>query len=512
MTGKINSKKQFISASLTASIKNLFYPDNTINYPFCIILISVIFHLLCLNSYNLLTEEAYYWNYSRHLDFGFLDHPPMVAVLIKATTEIFGTNEFGVRISSLLCWALSAIYSYKLTNLISPGAGKFAALLLALLPFFFLQAFIITPDQPLTACWALALFCLYQALVLQHSNYWYAAGFWLGLGMLSKYTIILLGPATLLYLAIVPSGQHWFKRKEPYLCVLIAALLFTPVIYWNATHEWASFVFQGARRLKSSFHFSLHYFLGLLFLFLTPLGVFSLWQLFKRKITLLNKENLTFIQIYTLVPLIIFAIYSLSHPLKFNWIGPGLLALIPWIAIQIQRNEKLYKYWLITGLMLMLGYTCLVTMMASGSPKAIYSKLFTKYIDWQNLAEQVNGIGRLIEQEYSTPVIVPLDKYTLSSELSFYQAKLLAQKKIKTRYEVIGSHIFGFNSLMYRYWAKKRDLSDKTLIIISQDPRYFEVQYKIIQKSPIFEFWSYSPGLGYPISKYYYQIAQMNHR
>lgn len=251
--------------------------------------------------------------------------------------------------------------------------------------------------------------------------------------------------------------------------------------------------------------------MGLLVLFLTPLGIFGLWQLFKikTKVFFLNKDNLSFIQIYTLVPLFIIAIYSLNHPIKFNWIGPRLLALIPWIAIQIKGNEKLYKYWLTTVFILMVSYTCLVTMMISGSPKALYSKLFTKYIHWQNFAEQINGIGMLIEHGYSKPLIVPLDKYALSSELSFYQAKLLTQKKIKKKYEVIGSHIFGFNSLMYRYWAISRNLSDKTLIIISKDPRYFEVQYKIIQKSPIFEIWSYSPGLGYPLSKYYYQVAEM---
>lgn len=508
MTG--NFKKQFTIERPGVSFKNLVYSKNTVNYPLLISLTSVIFHLCCLNSFNLLTEEAYYWNYSRHLDYGFLDHPPMVAILIKATTEIFGTHEFGVRISSLFCWVLSAFYSFKLSELISKGAGKFAVLLLAFLPFFSLQAFIITPDQPLTACWAIALFCFYKALVLQRSNYWYAAGFWLGLGMLSKYTMILLGLATLFYIVLVPSNRQWLRRKEPYLAVLIAALLFTPVIYWNATNEWASFVFQGARRLKSTFHFSLHNFLGLLFLFLTPLGVFSLWQLFKRNITILNKENLSFIQIYTFVPLMVFAIYSLSHPVKFNWIGPGLLALIPWIAIQIQRNEKLYKYWLLTGFILMISYVCIVTITTSSSPKTLYAKLFRKYIDWQNLAEQINGIGRLIEQEQGrSPIIIPLDKYYLSSELSFYQAKLLAEKKIKTNYEVVGRHIFGFNSLMYSFWAKDRDLSHKTLIIISQDPRYFD-NLQIVKKSPIFEFWSFSPGLGIPVSKYYYQIARLN--
>jgi dolichol-phosphate mannosyltransferase len=51
---------------------------------------------------ELLPEEAYYWNYSRHLDIGYLDHPPMVAWLIRLGTMVFGQNEFGVRIGTAL--------------------------------------------------------------------------------------------------------------------------------------------------------------------------------------------------------------------------------------------------------------------------------------------------------------------------------------------------------------------------------------------------------------------------
>ena len=52
---------------------------------------------------ELIPEETYYWNYSRHLDIGYLDHPPMVAWLIKLGTLLFGDTEFGVRFGALCC-------------------------------------------------------------------------------------------------------------------------------------------------------------------------------------------------------------------------------------------------------------------------------------------------------------------------------------------------------------------------------------------------------------------------
>ena len=56
---------------------------------FSILGFSLILHLLCMTQARLLVEEAYYWNYSQHLDWSYLDHPPMVALLIKVSTSLF---------------------------------------------------------------------------------------------------------------------------------------------------------------------------------------------------------------------------------------------------------------------------------------------------------------------------------------------------------------------------------------------------------------------------------------
>src|SRR5580704_1656422 len=155
-------------------------------YLLVILALSLLIHLVCMISADLLVEEAYYWNYAQHLDFGYLDHPPMVALLIKLSTTIFGVNEFSVRLTSLPCWLLAIFFSYKLTVLIQPSAGIYAVMLLTVLPFFFLQTLVITPDLPLLACWSASLYCLYRALILNETKYWYLAGIGLGLGMLSK--------------------------------------------------------------------------------------------------------------------------------------------------------------------------------------------------------------------------------------------------------------------------------------------------------------------------------------
>lgn len=483
-------------------------------YIFILVAISLLIKLFCIGSNDLLVEEAYYWNYSAHLDFSYLDHPPMIALLIRLSTYIFGINEFGVRFPSIICWILSALFSFKLTELIKPNAGFYAVFLLAILPFFFIHSLVITPDVPLIVCWSAALFYLYKALVLNHKTAWYIAGVWLGLGMLSKYTIVLLGPATLLYLIFVPEARKWFGRKEPYACLLITVTLFTPVIYWNAMHEWASFAFQSTRRLQAAFSFSFHELLGLFLAFLTPVGVLGFCALFRTQSLDKNKISLKsayFLRIFILVPLLVFSLFSFSHEIKFNWIGPGLLAIIPWLAVLIETNEPtLYRSWLITAVILLFFYCAMIACIITGRPEALNRQLFSKYIAWNDLTQQVFTAASKMQ---TTPIIVPMDLYNIASELAFYQAKFKAQKKLTTSYTIIGRDVFGLDSLMYRYWSKNEATPGAHLLLIAENPALFnihEVRSRVLDRTPINSLWAHSQGYGGKIRKYYYQVALMN--
>ncbi|MGI9571310.1 MAG: ArnT family glycosyltransferase, partial [Desulfobulbia bacterium] len=101
---------------------------------------------------ELMEQEAYYWNYAQHPALSYLDHPPMVAVLIWLGTKLWGVGEFGVRFAAFLCWFVTAFFSYRLTaKVFDRQAAAGAVLLLAVLPLYFGVGFLMTPDAPLHA-------------------------------------------------------------------------------------------------------------------------------------------------------------------------------------------------------------------------------------------------------------------------------------------------------------------------------------------------------------------------
>ena len=202
-------------------------------------------------------DEAYYRVWSHALAPGYLDHPPMVALWIWTGTAIAGDNALGVRLlgppAALLgTWLL--IRAGR--DLAAPGqgdaAGWRAAWLLNGTLLLNAGAVIMTPDTPLLLFWTAALAAMARLIRTGHPAWWLAVGAACGLAMDSKYTAALLAPSLLAWVVMVPAARRWLRAWQLYAGVGLAALLFAPVLAWNAAHHWASFVRQGGR--EGDFH------------------------------------------------------------------------------------------------------------------------------------------------------------------------------------------------------------------------------------------------------------------
>ena len=450
--------------------------------------------LIFMGCVNLIPEEAYYWNYAQRLDWGYLDHPPMVAWLIWISTSLFGKSELSVRLPAYVCWIIAAIFMFRLTlNLYDRPAAFRTILLLAVLPIYFGLGFFMTPDAPLYAAWAGCLYFLERALIAQNRRAWWGVGTCVGLGMLSKYTIALLGLGALMFLLIDRRSRRWLFRPEPYIAAIASVIIFSPVIFWNMQNGWMSFVFQGSDRWTGRYNFSLHLLIGMILLLLTPTGLLGIMRvLLPQKLaganasqTATKRQQHLWSVTFTLMPLSVFVIYSLFYQPKLNWTAPIWLAVIPllawdmvppWGQFQGSFAQFVRRSWMPTIIALLIIHGASFYYISLGLPGAgpmTPSRLFG---EWRTLANSVETVKRRVELETgSKPVIVGMDKNFISSELSFYEPDGARNTG--------GAHFFGNRSLMWAFWFPRSAAVGKNVLMIDLDrkqlmqpslPQYFD--------------------------------------
>src|ERR1700728_2959691 len=200
-------------------------------------------------------DEAYYWIWSKHLAFGYYDHPPGVALVIRLGTMIAGDTELGVRLVSILLALPMSWAVYRAAAILFGGhrLASTATLLLNATLMVAIGTIIVTPDAPLLVASSFVLFYLAKVLETRHGAWWLAVGTAVGAALLSKYTALFFGPIILVWMLAVPELRRWLISPWPYLGGVVALAMFSPVILWNADHHWVSFIKQIGRARIADF-------------------------------------------------------------------------------------------------------------------------------------------------------------------------------------------------------------------------------------------------------------------
>ena len=200
---------------------------------------------------ELIPDEAYYWVWSRHLAVSYLDHPPVLAYLIRLGTLLLGNTELGVRcLMGLMTAGTVLILTFAARRLVGNArAASFVPIAFLLSPMIAVVGSIATPDTPACFFQSAALASVLGVFAPNASEgsrrlRWLMFGIFMGLALDSKYTSVLLGIAVFLAMLSCAEGRRHFLTPWPWLAAILVAAVFSPVIAWNARHHWASFQFQ----------------------------------------------------------------------------------------------------------------------------------------------------------------------------------------------------------------------------------------------------------------------------
>src|SRR5690349_8530602 len=202
---------------------------------------------------DLRTDEAYYWTWSKEHVLSFLDHPPMIAWFIRFGTAIFGDTNLGVRFGGIVAMFVTQLLLADIVRRVTRDmtAVAVAVLLPEAALYYGLLMAKVAPDVALIPFAVAMMWSLVRLAESKDQRWWLAAGLFGGLSLLSKFTAAMLLPALLAFLLVPDWRPRQLRSPYPWLAVLIALLIFSPVLIWNYQHDWAAFRFQSVRAVAS---------------------------------------------------------------------------------------------------------------------------------------------------------------------------------------------------------------------------------------------------------------------
>jgi 4-amino-4-deoxy-L-arabinose transferase-like glycosyltransferase len=226
-----------------------------------IIALMVLARLATSAAMGLGMDESYSTAISRDLHLSYFDHPPLHQWIAHAAGEVVGYGRWA-RLPFIALFAGSSWLMYRLSaRLFGQEAGVWAVVALNLSAFFTLAVGQwVLPDGPLV------FFELAAALTLARLLFpgpgeaerpwllWPLAGLWLGLAALSKYQAAPVALGFGLFVLTMRDGRRWLRHPALWVGVIVALAVASPVLIWNAQHDWVSFAFQGGRGAPRKFN------------------------------------------------------------------------------------------------------------------------------------------------------------------------------------------------------------------------------------------------------------------
>jgi len=448
-----------------------------------------IIRLFLINQFELSPDEAYYWTWSRHLDWSYFDQGPMLALVIRFFTSLCGNStEWSVRLGSVVLSLISSWFFFELiVNLFQNTRTAwygFIAFQSALL--ISAGAVMMMHDSIMMCFWIAALYFFHRALFEHWTAGWISGSLALGLGALSKYTMALFVPCLLLFILLSPKHRIWWQRPHLYLAGLLTLTLVSPIIIWNIHHNWASFGhigdLSGVEKCWSFSFKTIGNFIGgqlgvmgpLLALFCFAAPVIG-WQKWRSNIP--DAEKYLFLTCFSGPILLFFLLLSLRTEVYANWSAPAYPAAIAllagWmISLLNSKHSRQAHFWATVSIVisLLMTVTAHLEVVCGILPlKGRAAHSVDRIRGWAVMGTEVGRLLSELQKSSRTKVFLAARRYQMGGILSFYtpgqpEVQLLPLREPANN--------------QYRFWDQSAELAGQNALYVCE--HYWEMEH--IQK------------------------------
>jgi len=366
--------------------------------------------------------ESYYFTSARHLSLSYLDQPPLALWIAHLSLRLTGSvDPLTLRGPFILMFGGTTWLMFVLgRKLFGPWPGFYAAAVMNLSAIFTIPvASWVQPDGPLMFFWLCCTLCLAHIFFtpqLKRPMWWWSlTGLALGLALLTKYHAAFLAAGAAAFAMSQPPLRRWVVHPGPYVALLIAAAVFSPVMLWNAQHDWISLQWQGNRAMATR---------GLRLLDLArSIGGQALWlspwiwwplviELVRGFAHGRRDGERYFLSCLAVGPIVVFTLISLWAPLgfHFHWQAPGYLVLFAALGASVyealartDRRAVWVRRWMQASVVLLvLGLSVGVTHATTG-----WLRIFTP-----------NWLFAQLRKPPSDPTLEALDYHGLEQVLA----------------------------------------------------------------------------------------------
>lgn len=360
-------------------------------------------------------DEAQYWEWSRVPDWGYYSKGPLVAWLIALSEYLFGHGEWQTRLpawlaSGLFMWL---IYRCALTVWKDQKSATWALLLVIFNPIYFLLGGVMTTDILLFVFFSWGLWAAVR--IVQHNNKkaWLELGTAVGLGCLTKLSMLLLPFSFALVLLINRPFRPLLTSQMPWLSASVCLILVLPMLYWNAAHDWVLFKHElGHVTAEKETVYSLPVFLLEQLLAFFVLFYLCIGLIFRDLRARVWKRQGPLLLGISATILIFFVLKSISGKVQINWPAPAYLGALVALSGLIPTLTRKLRIGLVVILTLLAILQILIFFPQTLGLKhkaAPFKEMRVWQIPVMNLADQAGSIDFIIA-----------DSYKLAGELAFY--------------------------------------------------------------------------------------------
>ena len=411
-------------------------PHTTVLYGSLLILsVFRIFYILH-GPLDLGPDEAHYWEWSRHLDLSYYSKGPMIAYLIALSTAIFGDTVFGVRFMAVALSILSSLLLYRFVYDMykDEATALSSALIYQIIPLFTAFSVIFSIDSPFLFFWILSLYIFHRAIADPvpgsqgtGMSAWILLGISLGFGLLTKYTMAFFHLGILVFL-VMSDRRYLLRTIRPYAAMLVSLIVFSPVIIWNAQHDWVTLRHTaGQAHIAEGFNISIRNlgeFVGSQIGIVSPvvfvLIFYALHKLYHDE----KGYRSMFLTAFSIPVMTFFFFKSIQGKVQANWAMTGYITGIVAVAwyywgsgVQAAAGKRKRTVLLWTGVVIALvvtivsHYPSLIKLPPKLDPSA-------RLRGWHQLRDEIGPLYKTLATQ--GPLFLFSDRYQISSELAFY--------------------------------------------------------------------------------------------